>query len=105
MVDFNIPVITSKDEKETASLLKSMLMRKERKKGSYSLRKDKTTFSDWDTKKFILEGLPNVSGTLADRLLEHFGSVRAVFEASEEELKEVKGIGKSTAEKIIEIIE
>ncbi len=104
-VDFNIPVITSKDEEETASLLKSMLMRKERKKGSYSLRKDKTTFSDRDTKKFILEGLPNVSGTLADRLLEHFGSVRAVFEASEKELKEVKGIGKSTAEKILEIIE
>ncbi|MFO7991877.1 MAG: DEAD/DEAH box helicase [Thermoplasmata archaeon] len=103
-VDFNIPVITSKDEEETASLITSMLMRKERKKGSYSLRKDKSTFSDRDTKKFILEGLPNVSGTLAERLLEHFGSVRAVFQATEEELKDVKGIGQSTAERIIKII-
>ncbi len=60
--------------------------------------------SMYDTRKFILEGLPSISGRLAERLLEHFGSVREVFMADEKELQEVKGIGPSTAEKIVSVI-
>ena len=54
---------------------------------------------------FIVEGLPGVSAKLARRLLEHFGSVGAVFSASAEELRGVEGIGEKTAERIREAIE
>ncbi len=103
--DFNLPIISTKDGSETASLLYSMVKRKKNKDRSTSVRKDKRSMSTYDTKKFILEGLPSISGKLAERLLDHFGSVRAVFTADEEELQQVKGIGPDTAEKIISVIE
>jgi len=105
-IDFRIPVLFTKGEDETASLLATMLRRdsEREKKGSSSLRKGKKSMSIYDTRKYILEGLPSVSGKLAERLLEHFGSVRAVFNADEKELQEVKGIGPSTADKIISVI-
>ncbi len=104
--DFRIPVLSAKDEKETASLIATMVKRdsKQSDKGSLSVRKGKKSMSIYDTRKYILEGLPSVSGKLADRLLEHFGSIREIFTADEEELQEVKGIGPSTAEKIVSII-
>jgi len=102
--DFRIPVLFTKNEDETASLLATMVKRKEKKKNTSAVRKKKKSMSNRDRKKFILEGLPSISGVLAERLLEHFGSVREVFQADEEELQEVEGIGPSTAEKIISII-
>ncbi|MFW6195889.1 MAG: DEAD/DEAH box helicase [Thermoplasmatota archaeon] len=103
--DFNLPIISTKNGDETASLLYSMVSRKKDKTRSSSVRKDKRSMSTYDTKKFILEGLPSISGKLAERLLDHFGSVRAVFQADKEELQQVKGIGPETAEKIISVIE
>jgi len=102
--DFRIPILFTKNEDETASLLSTMLKRKKKKKGTSSVRKEKKSMSNRDRKKYILEGLPSISGVLAERLLEHFGSVRDVFQADEEELQEVEGIGPSTAEKIISVI-
>jgi len=102
--DFRIPVLFTKNEDETASLLSTMLKRKEKKKKGSPVRRDKKSMSDRDRKRYILEGLPSISGVLAERLLEHFGSVRDVFRADEEELQEVDGIGSSTAEKIISVI-
>lgn len=102
--DFRIPVLFTKNEDETASLLSTMLKRSKKKESTSAVRKEKKSMSTQDRKKYILEGLPSVSGVLAERLLEHFGSVRNVFQAEEEELQEVEGIGPSTAEKIISVI-
>ncbi|MEF8873972.1 MAG: DEAD/DEAH box helicase [Candidatus Thermoplasmatota archaeon] len=104
--DFRIPVLFTKGGEETASLVATMVKRdsKRDKKGSSSLRKGKKSMSIYDNRKYILEGLPSVSGKLAERLLEHFGSVRDIFNADEKELQEVKGIGPSTADKIISVI-
>jgi len=102
--DFRIPILFTKNEEETASLLSTMLKRKEKKKKTSAVRKEKKSMSTRDRKKYILEGLPSISGVLAERLLEHFGSVREVFQADEEELQQVEGIGPSTAEKIISVI-
>ncbi len=102
--DFRIPVLFTKDQDETTSLLSTMVQRKEEKGGSKTVRKGKKSMSARDRKRYILEGLPSISGVLAERLLEHFGSVREVFTADEEELQEVEGIGPSTAEKILSTI-
>jgi DNA excision repair protein ERCC-4 len=49
---------------------------------------------------FLLQGLPGVGPGRAGRLLDRFGSVRAVAAASPRELEGVEGIGATTAEKI-----
>ena len=54
---------------------------------------------------FILQGLPGVGASRAMDLLAHFGCVRAVFTATENELCGVKGVGRATAENIRKLLE
>jgi len=54
---------------------------------------------------YILQGLPQVGPMLAKRLIEHFGSVSKVMNASIDELIEVEGIGKVSAIKIREVLD
>ena len=57
-----------------------------------------------ENQQFVVEGLPNISAVLAKRLLHHFGSVRGIVNASEEELCEVQGIGKNIASDIVKLL-
>lgn len=57
-----------------------------------------------DQRAFVLEGLPGVNAALARRLLEHFGSVAAVMNATERDLLEVPGLGKKKVEAIVSVI-
>ena len=50
--------------------------------------------------KRMIQGLPNVTSVLAERLLEKFGSVQNVLAASAEELMSVDGVGKVIADGI-----
>jgi Fanconi anemia group M protein len=68
------------------------------------IRGDKVSMSLSERQQFIIEGLPGVSATLAQRLLDHFGSVEAVMNANERQLCEVKGIGDTIAKGIVETI-
>jgi len=54
---------------------------------------------------FILQGLPKVGPTVAKRLLEHFGSVSNAMNATMEDLTQVEGIGRITAEKIRKVLD
>lgn len=57
-----------------------------------------------DARRFLLEGLPGVSAGLATRLLDAFGSVNAVMNATRERLLEVDGVGPKTADAILALI-
>lgn len=54
-------------------------------------------------RSYVLEGLPGVNATLAERLLERFGSVAAVMAADAAALCQVDGIGKTIAGRIVEV--
>ena len=104
-VDFGVPIITTKNSMETADLLYVMAKREQREeKKPVAVRGEKTSMSIREKQQFIVEGLPNVSAVLAKRLLEHFGTIKDIANASEEELQEVAGIGKGIASEIIEIL-
>lgn len=51
--------------------------------------------------QYLLEGLPGVGPKLALVLLAHFGSPRAVFAATRNDLLQVKGVGPKSADSII----
>ncbi|MCX6666014.1 MAG: helix-hairpin-helix domain-containing protein, partial [Euryarchaeota archaeon] len=102
IVDFGIPIITTSNEQETADFLSVMAAREQREeKKEVAIRGKKYVMSLKENQQFLLEGLPNVSAVLAKRLLNHFGSIRSIVNASEEELIQVSGIGKKTASDII----
>ena len=54
---------------------------------------------------YLLQGLPQVGPMLAKRLIEHFRSVSRIMSASIQELTEVEGIGRVSAEKIRRVLE
>ena len=105
VVDFGIPILTTKDSNETADLLHVMAKREQRKdKKSVAIRGEKTSMSTRERQQFVVEGFPNVSSVIAKRLLDHFGSLREIVIASEEELQEVNGVGKRIASEIFELL-
>lgn len=104
-VDFGVPVITTKDSAETADLLQVMAKREQKEdKKTVAIREEKTSMSLRERQQFVIEGLPNVSAVLAKRLLDHFGSIRDITNASEGELMEVKGVGKNISSDILELL-
>lgn len=105
MVDFGIPIITTHTPQETADFLSVMAQREQKDSDrAVAIRGEKTAHSISEQQQFLVEGLPNVSAVLAQRLLQHFGSIRSLANASEEELCHINGIGKNTAEEILKIL-
>jgi len=104
-VDFGVPVLTTKNAMETANLMYVIARREQREdKKAVAVRGEKTMMSLMERQQFLVEGLPNVSAVLAKRLLAHFGSIREIANATEEELIGVKGVGKNIASDILRLL-
>ena len=105
IVDFGIPIISTRSPQETADFL-SVMAQREQKSGSkvVAVRGEKPAKTMAEQQQFLVEGLPNVSSVLAQRLLQHFGSIRALANASEEDLCQVQGIGRNIASDILRIL-
>lgn len=105
IVDFGIPIITTHAAQETADFLMVMAQR-EQKEGdrAVAVRGEKPARTMAEQQQFLVEGLPNVSAVLAQRLLQYFGSIRSLANTTEEELCEVPGIGKTIAAEILRIL-
>jgi Fanconi anemia group M protein len=68
------------------------------------VRPDKSALGARQRLEFLVQGLPKVSATLSVRLLEHFGTMQTIANASKEELADVRGIGDKTAQGIHDIM-
>jgi Fanconi anemia group M protein len=95
--DMRITVLSTSGPAQTASAIAS-LHRQEESMGKTGGRQ--TTLDGPSRQMFLVQGLPNVSATLADRLLRRFGSIKGIADASVEQLMQVEGIGKVIAEGI-----
>ena len=99
-----VPILTTADKEQTALLLSILWKRQEKGAAGYGLRHKPKTSTVEQRQRFLVEGLPSIGETLARNLLDHFGSVRAVFNASEEELKRVPKIGDVKAAEIYRLL-
>jgi Fanconi anemia group M protein len=97
VVDFGIPVLRTRDSRETASLLVRIARRERAERHDVSVRRGKVRGNLRAKLRLVIEGLPNISATLSDRLLTHFGTVHAVLDATVEQLQDVRGVGPLTA--------
>ena len=98
-----VPVLTTADKDQTALLLSILWKRQEKGAADYGLRHKPKAMTVEQRQRFLVEGLPSVGETLARNLLERFGSVRGVFNASEDELKRVSKIGDIKAAEIVRL--
>ena len=105
ILDFNIPIIQTRNQEETIETL-LMLAKKEQfdNKREISLRGEKTAMNIEEQQQFIIESLPGIGPSMAKSLLKHFKSVKKIFNASKQQLKEVEGIGEKRAKEIINTI-
>ena len=99
-----VPVLTTADKDQTAILLSVIWKRQGKEAAEYGLRHKPKEMTLAQRQQFLVEGLPSVGQTLARNLLAHFGSVRAVFTASEDQLKRVAKIGDVKASEIVRIV-
>jgi len=104
-VDYGISIMNTKNAMETADLLGVIAKREQKEnKRAVAVRGEKHQMSLQERQQFLIEGLPNVSGVLAKRLLSQFGSIRGIINASEKELQEVEGVGKNIASEIVKLL-
>ncbi|MBI4016666.1 MAG: DEAD/DEAH box helicase [Candidatus Aenigmarchaeota archaeon] len=101
---YGIPILHSKYPQESAELLLSIAKR-EQEEGTkdFSYHADKKPMTLTEQQEYLISCLPNVGPQLAKSLLTHFGSIRAVVNAAEEQLKEVDGVGEKIAKGIKEL--
>jgi Fanconi anemia group M protein len=102
-VSERVPVLTTADKDQSALLLSVIWKRQDKGAASYGLRHKPKEMSLEQRQRFLVEGLPSVGETLSHSLLERFGSVRAVLNASVEDLKRVPKIGDVKAAEIVRI--
>ena len=96
--EYHMPVLSTSEPRETAAAVRSLFRQEEAKQsGDKGLQ---TTLDLPSRQMFLVQGLPNVSATLAQRLLERFGSVKGIADADVDELMKVDGIGRVIAEGI-----
>lgn len=105
-IDFGISIIPTRNAQDTAAMIKRIAVREQNgERTPVQIRTDKKPVSLLEQQLFIIESLPNIGPVNAKNLLEHFGSVAKVINASEKELQEVDGIGKKTAENIRKVVD
>ncbi|MEM4258278.1 MAG: DEAD/DEAH box helicase [Candidatus Thermoplasmatota archaeon] len=105
IIDFGIPILMTKTPQETADVLYIMACREQKDgKKPVVVRGDKWIMPVAEQQQYIVEGFPHISTVLAQRLLQQFGTIRAIANATEEELCEVPGIGKNIASEIVKIL-
>ena len=105
-VDMSIPIIWTKDMADTAGVVFWIARREQLQENRTNvLRNKKTPETIEEKQEYLVSSLPDISMVRAKSLLKHFRSPKDIFNAEEEELKKVNGIGKKISEKIKKVLE
>jgi len=103
-IDLGIAVFHSRDEEDTAQLL-TVIARREVERGDRTPRLPlrKAFQSSQEEMEMVIASFPEIGVKNARLLLGEFGSIRAIIDATEEELAQVRGIGEKKAHRIFEL--
>ena len=104
VLDFNVPILYTKNPVDTAALLAVMAKREQNKNNDFSYHFAKPR-SAKEQQEYIVSSFPNMGVQTSRLLLEHFGSIKNLANATEAELKEIKSIGEKTAKNLMAIFE
>ena len=89
LLKHKIPIIFTKNAEDTAKFIDVLARKKEVES---SLNATKKSFNKQEQMQFIIEGFPGIGPKTAKKLLSHFGTMKNIFSASQEDLE--KEIGK-----------
>ncbi|MDO8661389.1 MAG: ERCC4 domain-containing protein, partial [Candidatus Woesearchaeota archaeon] len=103
VVSYGIPVLQTRDAKETAGILLTIARREQEDKKPFSPHTSKKPLTTREAQEYIIGAFPNIGGALAKELLNVFKTVKNIVNASEEELQKVEGVGEKKAKGIKEV--
>ncbi|MEM2168134.1 MAG: ERCC4 domain-containing protein [Candidatus Bathyarchaeia archaeon] len=104
-LDFEVPVLSSTSLSQTILILERLCVRAIGK-GPSRPPTFKPRAETYEEKALrVLSSLPMVSAVRAKKLLERFGTVKNVVNATVEELTQTEGIGEKIAEEIKKVVE
>ncbi len=104
-LSYRVPIIFTKDERDTAEYIFVTAKREQLKSGSdIRLRVGRKGLTLQEQQRFIVESLPSVGPTLAISLLEKFGSIKSIANATAKELEEIENLGPKKAKQIVNVL-
>ncbi|RXA21443.1 DEAD/DEAH box helicase [Methanosarcina sp. MSH10X1] len=105
-IDFGVSILYSRDEEETAAILKMLAKREQTdNKREVNPHGKKLISTLPEQQEYLISAIADIGPKAARNLLLHFGSVEAFMKADIKELKKVKLIGSKKAARIREILE
>ena len=105
-IDFGVSIFYTRDEEDTAALLKVIAKREqidEKREVTAHGKKSSRLLSE--QQEYVVSAISEIGPKAARSLLKHFGSVEAVMTADYDELLNVELIGPKTAARIREVVE
>lgn len=104
-IDIAVPIIQTRDEADTASLLYVIAKREQQPvKKEITPHGKKPAASLKEQQEYFISALSNVGIVTTRNLLRHFKTVEKVMSASKEALMEVEHVGEKTAEHIRTVV-
>jgi Fanconi anemia group M protein len=105
-VDYGVPIIFTANEAETAAFVYSIARREQyERRRSVNPHAQKSSHTLAERQEYLVSAISEVGPVIAKNLLRHFGSVKAIVNATGEELKQVDKVGEKTANKIKEVMD
>jgi len=105
-VSYGIPILQTKNFKETATLIAVIAKREQEETTSYfNPHGEKKPLTVKEQQEYIVSAFPNIGTTLAKPILQKFKTIKDFCSASENDLKEIDLIGPKKAKAIKEILE
>lgn len=101
---FGIPILYALNGEEAARLIRYTVNQKIQFNAKGIKRFGYHPKTLYRRQLYIIQGLPGIGLKRAKHLLQQFGSVRSVFNATIEDLQTVDGIGKKTAKSIYQLL-
>ena len=105
IIDYQIPILHSKNCRDTAAFLEIISKRLEKKRSLGSLLGKRKTLTIKEQQELILETFPGIGLTLSKNLLSEFKTIKRIVNTSEKKLQKIDKIGPIKAKKIKEILE
>ncbi len=105
MLQYGMNVLSTADVEETAALIAMMARQEQLGIPDISLIPKRKAADLGDVQRRVVEMLPGCGMVLARDLLQRFGSVRRIVNASEDELRGVRGVGARKAAQIRKVLD
>ncbi|MFH1238339.1 MAG: ERCC4 domain-containing protein [archaeon] len=103
-IDFQVPIIFTEDEQDTASFLILTAKKYEKPKSLDAIRPSKTFKTLEEQKQFVLEGFRGVGPTTAKQLLEKFKTLKEIFNIQKEQLKKISRFDENKIKKFLTLL-